>query len=428
MKRFFIFLTSGLISLNGQNKTHLQDIDGIAAIVDDNLVLLSDINQSLAMAVFQNNWDPSKDIEKINNLKSQITQNFIDRKVILSKALLDSIIVEDKEVDRALEQQMSNMISQAGGEEQAEKALGQPLRVFKREYWYDVKDMLITQKYQQQIISKVRVNNKEVRTFFKSNKDKIENFPNLMKIRHILFKIKPGETQTNKTLNFLKNLKKEIEDNKISFSEAAITYSQDPGSKNNGGSLGLVKRGDLVRDFEAVAFNLKIGDISEPVETDFGFHIIQTDEIRGDKIKVKHILMTPPTTDDDEISTYNNIKSLMDSIKTVDDFILKAKKYSMDDPTKKTGGNLGWIDPNIYPIKEFGLVVDKINLNECSLPIKTDLGYHLLWIESIKKGGDPNIDEHWTEIEKLALNNKKEEFFKDWLAKAKNDVYISIKK
>ena len=79
MKRFFIFLTSGLISLNSQNKTHLQDIDGIAAIVDDNLVLLSDINQSLAMAVFQNNWDPSKDIEKINNLKNQITQNFIDR-------------------------------------------------------------------------------------------------------------------------------------------------------------------------------------------------------------------------------------------------------------------------------------------------------------------------------------------------------------
>ena len=428
MKRFFIFLTSGLISLNSQNKTHLQDIDGIAAIVDDNLVLLSDINQSLAMAVFQNNWDPSKDIEKINNLKSQITQNFIDRKVILSKALLDSIVVEDKEVDRALEQQMSNMISQAGGEEQAEKALGQPLRVFKREYWYDVKDMLITQKYQQQLISKVRVNNKEVRSFFKSNKDKIENFPNLMKVRHILFKIKPGKTQTNKTLNFLKNLKKEIEDNKISFSEAAITYSQDPGSKNNGGSLGLVKRGDLVRDFEAVAFNLKIGDISEPVETGFGFHIIQTDEIRGDKIKVKHILMTPPTTDDDEISTYNNIKSLMDSIKTVDDFILKAKKYSMDDPTKKTGGSLGWIDPNIYPIKEFGLVVDKINLNECSLPIKTDLGYHLLWIESIKEGGDPNIDTHWTEIEKLALNNKKEKFFKDWLIKAKDDVYISIKK
>ena len=428
MKSFFIFLTCGLVNLNGQDKTHLQEIDGVVAIVDDNLVLLSDINQSLAMAVFQNNWDPAKDVEKINKLKNQITQNFIDRKVILSKALLDSIDVEDKEVDRALEQQMSNMISQAGGEEQAEKALGQPLRVFRREYWYDVKDMLITQKYQQQLINKVRVNNKEVRAFFKSNKDKIDNFPNLMKIRHILFKIQPGEIQTNKTLNFLNTLKKDIEDNKISFKEAAITYSQDPGSKNNGGNLGLVKRGDLVRDFEAVAFNLKIGNISEPVKTDFGFHIIQTDEIRGDKIKVKHILMTPPTTDDDEINTYNNIKSLMDSIKTIDDFVLKAKKYSMDDPTKKTGGSLGWIDPNIYPIKEFGLVIDKINLNECSLPIKTDLGYHLLWIESIKKGGDPNIDIHWTEIEKLALNNKKEKFFKDWLIKAKDDIYISIKK
>ena len=427
MKKVFIFLIIGLIDLKGQNETHLQNIDGVAAIVDNNLVLVSDINQSLAMAVFQNNWDPSKDLEKINNLKSQITQNFIDRKVILSKALLDSIVVEDKEVDRALDQQMGNMISQAGGEEQAEKALGQPLRVFKREYWYDVKDMLITQKYQQQLINKVRVNNNEVRVFFESNKDNIDNFPNLIKLRHILFKIEPGEKQIDRTLSFLKNLKKDIEENKISFKEAASTYSQDPGSKNNGGSLGLVKRGDLVRDFEAIAFNLKIGDVSEPVETDFGFHIIQTDEIRGDKIKVKHILMSPPTTDNDESNTYDNIKSLMDSIKTIDDFILNAKKYSMDEPTKKTGGNLGWIDPNIYPIKEFGLVVNKINLNECSLPIKTDLGYHLLWIESIKKGGKPDINTHWTEIEKLALNSKKEEFFKRWLIKAKDDVYIFIK-
>tara|TARA_S200000501_G_scaffold46974_2_gene37920 strand:+ start:648 stop:1931 length:1284 start_codon:yes stop_codon:yes gene_type:complete len=427
MKKVFILLIIGLIDLKGQNETHLQNIDGVAAIVDNNLVLVSDINQSLAMAVFQNNWDPSKDLEKINNLKSQITQNFIDRKVILSKALLDSIVVEDKEVDRALDQQMGNMISQAGGEEQAEKALGQPLRVFKREYWYDVKDMLITQKYQQQLINKVRVNNNEVRVFFESNKDNIDNFPNLIKLRHILFKIEPGEKQIDRTLSFLKNLKKDIEENKISFKEAASTYSQDPGSKNNGGSLGLVKRGDLVRDFEAIAFNLKIGDVSEPVETDFGFHIIQTDEIRGDKIKVKHILMSPPTTDNDESNTYDNIKSLMDSIKTIDDFILNAKKYSMDEPTKKTGGNLGWIDPNIYPIKEFGLVVNKINLNECSLPIKTDLGYHLLWIESIKKGGKPDINTHWTEIEKLALNSKKEEFFKRWLIKAKDDVYIFIK-
>ena len=427
MKKVFILLIIGLIDLKGQNETHLQNIDGVAAIVDNSLVLVSDINQSLAMAVFQNNWDPSKDLEKINNLKSQITQNFIDRKVILSKALLDSIVVEDKEVDRALDQQMGNMISQAGGEEQAEKALGQPLRVFKREYWYDVKDMLITQKYQQQLINKVRVNNNEVRVFFESNKDNIDNFPNLIKLRHILFKIEPGEKQIDRTLSFLKNLKKDIEENKISFKEAASTYSQDPGSKNNGGSLGLVKRGDLVRDFEAIAFNLKIGDVSEPVETDFGFHIIQTDEIRGDKIKVKHILMSPPTTDNDESNTYDNIKSLMDSIKTIDDFILNAKKYSMDEPTKKTGGNLGWIDPNIYPIKEFGLVVNKINLNECSLPIKTDLGYHLLWIESIKKGGKPDINTHWTEIEKLALNSKKEEFFKRWLIKAKDDVYIFIK-
>ena len=411
-----------------QKTQHLQDIDGIAAIIDDKVVLLSDINQSLAMAVFQNRWDINKDKQKIEFLKNQITQSFIDRKIILSMAELDSIIVDDKEVDRTLEQQMQNMITQAGGEKEAEIAIGQPLRVFKREYWYDIKDMLITQKYQQQLINKINITKPEVEHFFTQFRDSIPVFPNMVKARHILLKIEPNDEQKNKTIDFLKNLKQKIINGETSFENAANSFTQDPGSKNTGGSLGFVKRGVLVRDFEAVAFNLKPNEISDPILTQFGYHIIKTEEIRGDKIKVRHILMTPPTTNKDETVTYNKTLSFKDSTQTLNDFIDLAKKISTDETTKKTGGNLGWIDPNTYPIKEFGLVLNQININEVGGPIKTDLGYHLLWIESIKSGGKPNLEIHWSEIEKIALNKKKESWFKNWVSNARKNVYIDIKK
>ena len=96
-----------------------------------------------------------------------------------------------------------------------------------------------------------------------------------------------------------------------------LSYSQDPGSKNNGGSLGFVRRGTLVTEFEATAFNLKPGEISLPIKTEFGYHIIETEEIRGDRIKVRHILMTPPTTDEDESFAYTKISALKDSSVTL---------------------------------------------------------------------------------------------------------------
>ena len=115
-----------------------QKVDGVAAVVGERVVLLSDVNQSLAMAVFQQKLDPQKDGVLIQELKNNIINTIVNRKVILAMAELDSVEVDEKEVDRTLQQQVDNIVQQAGGEEAAEAALGQPLRVFKREYWYDV--------------------------------------------------------------------------------------------------------------------------------------------------------------------------------------------------------------------------------------------------------------------------------------------------
>ena len=350
---------------------HLQNIDGVAAIVGDKLILTSDINQSLAMEIFRQKLEPQRDQLKILQLKNQIIESIVSRKVILAMAELDSVEVGDKDVDRALDQQVNNIITQAGSEQAAEKALGQPLRTFRREYWYDVRDMLVTQKYQQTLMGGVSVNREGVGRFFKAFKDSIPPFPTTVKLRHLLMKINPSEKQIEKTTSFLKDLRTQLLDKKLSFSEAALSYSQDPGSKNTGGSLGFVRRGTLVTEFEAVAFNLKPGEISLPIKTEFGYHIIETEEIRGDRIKVRHILMTPPTTDEDESLAYVKISTLKDSSKTLPLFIETIKNNSADEQTSSTGGNLGWINPLTYPVPEFGLVLSQIETNVCAGPVRS---------------------------------------------------------
>ena len=418
-----LFLLLFLFPIRAQNQ---QKVDGVAAVVGDKVVLSSDVNQSLAMAVFQQKLDPNKDGDLIQSLKNNIINTIVNRKVVLIMAELDSVEVDEKEVDRSLQQQIDNIVQQAGSEDAAEKALGQPLRVFKREYWYDVRDMLVTQKYQQTIMSKVSVNRTDVERFYKTYKDSIPPFPTTAKIRHLLLNIEPNDVQIQKTTNLLKSIKGKILSKEKSFEEMALQYSQDPSAKNAGGSLGFVKRGTLVTEFEAVAFNLEPGEISDPVKTQFGYHIIETQEIRGDKINVRHILLTPPITEEDESLAYKKAFTLKDSAKTMEDFLRLVNTYSMDKETKKSGGNLGWINPKTYPIPEFGMVLNQINSNECAGPIRTDLGYHLVWLESLKPGGQANLKQHWTEIESMALNKKQADWYEVWIKESKKNVYISI--
>ena len=403
-----------------------QTIDGVAAIVGDKTILKSDINQALSMAIFQQKLDPNKSADKILQLKKEIIRSVVNRKVILVMAELDSVVVQDKDVDRTLEEQINNIVAQAGSEEAAEKALGQPLRVFRREYWYDIKDMMVAQKYQQELIGKVSINKHGVVGFFNSYRDSIPPFPTTVKLRHLLVKIEPGVEQIDKTVILLKSLREKILKGETTFESVAAQYSQDPGSKNSGGGLGFVRRGNLVTEFESVAFTLKPGEISLPVKTEFGYHIIETEAILGEKIKVRHVLISPPLTDKDETLAYNRALSLKDSSKTLADFISTIKEHSMDSQTKEGGGNLGWIDPNTYPIPEFGMVVGQINPNECAGPVQSEYGYHLLWIEATKRGGRADLSKHWNEIETLALNKKRGDWFEGWVLDARKKFYINV--
>ena len=154
-----------------------QNIDGVAAIVEEHLVLKSDLAQMVNMSIIQNKIDPSKDIEKIKALEKTILESMIDQKIILKKAELDSVVVEENEVNLALDQQIQMLISQAGGEKKAEEALGQSIKSFRREFWYEMRDRLLSEKYQQQLINNIKVTRSDVLNFYETYKDSLPTIP-----------------------------------------------------------------------------------------------------------------------------------------------------------------------------------------------------------------------------------------------------------
>ena len=238
-----------------------QGIDGVAAIVEEHLVLKSDLAQMLNMSIIQNKIDPLKDIEKVKTLEKSILESMIDQKIILKRAELDSVTVEENEVNLALDQQIQMLISQAGGEKKAEEALGQSIKSFRREFWYEMRDRLLSEKYQQQLINNIKVTRLDVLGFYETYKDSLPIIPLKAKIRHCLIKVKPSETAKKSSFLFLKNLKVKIEQGE-SFSDLAEKHSEDPGSKNNAGELGWVKRGSLLKNFEETAQRNFLGSFS----------------------------------------------------------------------------------------------------------------------------------------------------------------------
>ena len=416
-----------LIFFTAQTFAQQQHIDGVAAVVGENIILKSDVSQVVGMTALQQGLDVSKDVDVLMKLQEGVLSSLIDQKVILEMAKLDSIEIADKDVENALDQQVENFILRAGSEDVAETMLGQSLSDFRREFWYDMRDRLITEQYQQQLIMSVNINRDGVFNFYEEYKDSLPDFPIKMKIRHLLTRIKAGEESKKNALFEIKQIRDRILNGEL-FSDLAKAFSDDPGSKNNGGSLGYIRRNQMVKEFETKAYTQEINSISDPVETVFGYHILETTEKSGEKIKVRHILISPEVTEKDESLAYKYALSLRDSSTNLNKFKKLVFEKSEEDQTQKIGGDLGWITPNNSPIPEISEVLGLLEVGECSRPVKTSFGYHLLWLEEVRPGGKPSQDLHWTEIEEIALNHKRMMFFKDLVSEARDKFFVNISK
>ena len=398
-------------------------LDKISAVVEGEIVLLSDVVLAANALATQQRINPNTDPEKYKDLLKMSSESMIEQLVIIKMAEADSVEVLDKDVERALDRQIENIISQAGGKEAAEQALGRKISDFKRSYRDDMKGKLLAEKYTTSLTSGISVTRGEVINFYNTYKDSMGSFPTLYKTRHILLEINPSESSSKESLLKIKKIREEII-NGLSFDSAAKKYSEDPGSKDLGGNLGYVPRGSFVQEFEEAAFTLDINILSEPIKTKYGYHLMEILRRSGEKVEVRHILIGIKTSEKDKNITYKKTANIIKNLKTKEDFMSTAKEISDDTTSGPKGGYMGMIDLDQYQIKELSDVIKNIPINTPSAPILTQFGYHIIWVDEIQEGGPPTLEKNWLDLEQMTLNQKKSDWYSNWISNIKEKFYI----
>ena len=403
-----------------------QIVDGIAAIVGDEIILKSEVDQFAQTQALRMRIDPSRNPSRYQSIWRKTLETMIDQKILLDRAELDSIEVSEKEVEQALNQQIDGIIQRVGSREKAEEILGYPISKLRRNYREEIRKQRLVEKIQQQKFNDITVGRREVEEFFSQYADSLPEINPGVKISHILIEIKAGSNADSIALNKIDSILTTIKSGG-DFSELASLYSDDTNSALNGGELGFMKRGTLVPEFEEAAYSLSPGEISEIVRTEFGYHIIKLIERRGERINVKHILIMPKTGKYDEDKVVILLKDLRARIISGESFEDVAGEYSDDPEVAINNGNLGWYDLTSLSIPQFVEVLDTLKVGNISKPIKTDYGYHIIKSIEIREGGKLTLKDNWYELESIVIRNKRLQVYNEWLDSIRDEVYIDIK-
>ncbi len=404
-----------------------QVVDGVVAIVGDDVVLLSEINTLVAQYAFQNKVDISKNPQLYKQLSHQFLQNLIDQKLMLIKADEDTIKVDDEAVDQNVKQQLDYLVSQAGSQEKLEEYYGSPIFKIKKDLRKEIANQMRTSTLREKKFADVKVSRKEVENFFKTYQDSLPERKASVDISHILIQVAPSDSSITRGYEKALEIKKKLDEGE-DFATLAKQYSDDTGSAANGGDLGFVERGSLVKEFEEAAFSLQPGQISDIVQTQFGFHIIQLLERQGEKIHVRHILIRVQPTEQDN---QRAVAKLMDIRKKILDgdstFEEMALRYSEDPNVQKDHGHLGEFETGGFQIKEFAEAIKGLKVGEISEPFKTEFGYHIVQLNKRTEARTYTLSRDWEQIEQWALQYKREHLYKEWLAQIREEIPVIIK-
>ena len=398
-------------------------LDRVASVVENKIVLMSDVVLAANAVAAQQQINPNTNPLAYQKILESSRESMIEQLLIIEMAEQDSVEILDKDVDKALNQQIDNIIAQTGSKELAEEALGKKISDFKRSYRDDMKGKLLAEKYTSSLTTSINVSRGDVVDFFNTYKDSIPSFPTLYKTHHILLEIKPSEESNKKSFEEAMDIRNKIV-NGLSFDEAAKLYSADPGSKDQGGNLGYVPRGTFVKEFDRIVFTIEKNVLTEPIKTKYGHHLIEVLERTGEKVLARHILIRTKTTDLDKKNTYDAISNIKNNINSFDDFYQAAADFSDDKTSNTNGGFLGMIDLEYYQVPELKKEISSIEIQTISNPIETDFGYHLIWVDEIKEGGIPSLESNWLDLEEMALNKKKSDWYQSWIEKIKSQFYI----
>lgn len=428
----YISLIIGLFIVNLANA---QDndivINKVVAVVGSNLILMSDVEAEYMQFLAQGN-EPDADI------KCSILEELLFQKLLVNQAQLDSIEVSESQVEQELDQRIRYFVAQIGSVQKLEEYYGKSITQIKNDFKTDVRKLLLARTMKGKITADIKVTPSDVRTYF--NSIPVDSLPYInseVEVAQITKTPPISDAEKKYVKEKLEKLRDRImrgED----FATLAVLYSEDPGSAKNSGELGFVKRNELVPEFAAEAFTLKGKEVSRVVETQFGFHIIQLIERRGDEANVRHILLTPKTNSSDLIKAQQQIDSIRALIVSGKyTFAEAAAKFSDDKETKYNQGlminpetgttrfEMDELDPQLF------FIIDKMPVNDVSEPVKllgTDnkASYRIVQLKTRSTPHKANLKDDYQRVQQIALVQKQNKAVDDWIKKKVNTTYIRL--
>jgi len=410
-------LIFAMVHLQAQMETV---VDRIVAVIGNEIITQSDLDYQVQFYAFQNRIDPNTP-----GLRKQVLDALVNEKLLLTQALLDSLTVSDEEVNQRLDMQIQALVQQYGSETRVEETYGMPISRMKREFRDDMRKQLLVNKVQQAKLGNLSVTRREVEEFYAAYKDSLPKVPTSVDISHIFIMPKISPQALNDAFARAKALEDSLKAG-ADFAELARRYSEDKASASGGGDLGWIRRGELVKAFEEVAFSLKENQISSPVLTEFGYHIIQLLGRRGETIHPRHILIKIQRTAADDDSTIALLERIREEVLHGASFADMAKKYSEDEETRNLGGELGIIPVNQLSA-EMQQVVDSLKPGEISMPVKLAVGnrygFHIVLLNKRIPEHAMNLIDDYRLIEQYALAEKRNREFAQWISELKRKIY-----
>lgn len=413
---------------------HLQAqplVDGIVAVVGKNIVLKSDVDQQI-----QNLERQGEDIGEKRRCK--VFEDLLFEKLLLHQSEIDSVTVTDEQVEQTIDRRIQVFIQQIGSKQKLEQYYDKTVLEIKEEMTPLIRDQMRAQMMMREITGDVKITPAEVRQYFRNiPEDSLPLVDEEIEYAQIKRYPEVSPEAEKEAIERLSDLKKRIQEGS-SFSSMAVLYSEDPGSARKGGKYEGIKRGQFVDEFEAVAFNLKEGEISDPFKSEFGYHIIQLIKKRGQELDLRHILIKPKISQEN----LNDTKEFMDSVRTqiltTDmDFEEAAKRFSDDEKSRLNGGLQ--INPNTgdsrWPVGElkknvfYGLEsLDEGEISEALFFREQDgkEGYRLLKLISKTKAHRASLEQDYQRLQQLALEKKKQKVIQDWIQEKIQDTYVRV--
>jgi peptidyl-prolyl cis-trans isomerase SurA len=407
-------------------------IDQIVAIVGGNIVLKSDIEKMYMEQQAQGNTSDG-------DMKCEIFEHILIDKLLIAEAEMDTLInITDSQVNQQMEAQLQTYVSYFGSEKAVENFWKKPMAEIRSEMRTSVRDYLMSNQMRNKIVQDVTVTPSEVRQFYRNlSQDEIPVIPTQYEYAQIILRPEISLEEENRVKAELRELKNRIEAGS-SFAAMAVMYSEGP-SANAGGEIGYLGRAQLDPEYAAAAFNLKGDKISNVVKSEFGYHIIQLIDRRGDRINTRHILMSPKVSPEAREEAKLRLDSLANLIrKEKISFAEAAARFSTDKNTRVAGGLV--TNPNSlsskFTVEELEGTVSKVlsnlKIGEISDPFETidpesrQPVYAVVRLIDKTETHKANLQDDYQQLSDLFLQKKREEQLEKWIAKKQGQTYIRI--